>query len=188
MAKPGRPGIPYEKFVEVWEQLLTEGRAGTNVVCDILGGSKNTIAAYRERYDREKASRELAMIKSVELTEAVHQAIAAIKVKEIEALERVNTQLKARLDEYLALLKEADEKLAAAKVYLDDAKVHFDIERLSLERKLAGTQARIDDMEQREQKLLAQNEKLREQYNQAKQEAAVAKKEVEMLREQNKKK
>lgn len=101
MAKQGRPGIHYEKFAQVWEQLLSEGRAGTNTVHDLLGGSKSTIAIYRERFDREKASKELSVIKSVELTEAVHQAISAIKVKEIEALEKVNTQLKARIDETL---------------------------------------------------------------------------------------
>lgn len=188
MAKQGRPGIPYDKFVEVWEQLLSEGRAGTNTAHDLLGGSKSTIASYRERYEREKASKELSVIKSVELTEAVHQAIAGVKVKEIEALEKVNNQLKARIDEHLALLKETEEKLAAAKVAFDDAKVNFDAERLSLERKLAAAQARIDDMESREQTLLAKYEKLGEQYNHAKQEAAVAKKEVEMLREQGKKK
>jgi len=30
MAKPGRPGIPYEAFVETWEQLLQIGRTTTN--------------------------------------------------------------------------------------------------------------------------------------------------------------
>ncbi len=29
MTKPGRPGIPYEAFVETWEQLLQIGRATT---------------------------------------------------------------------------------------------------------------------------------------------------------------
>ena len=47
MAKQGRPGIPYEDFVVVWEQLLQEGRAGSNTAHDLLGGSKSTIAAYR---------------------------------------------------------------------------------------------------------------------------------------------
>jgi hypothetical protein len=186
MAKPGRPGIPYERFVQTWEQLIQEGRAGTNAALDILGGNKITIAAFRERYEREKTLKELSIINSIQLTEAVHQAIAGIKVKEIEALEKANAQLVSRIDEYLAILKETEEKLAAAKVDLDDAKVQFDIERLSLERKLAAAQARTDDLDQREQKLLARHEQLDEQYNQAKQEAAVAKKEVEMLRERAK--
>jgi chromosome segregation ATPase len=186
MAKQGRPGIPYEKFITVWEQLLQEGRAGTNAAHDILGGSKSTIATYRERYEGEKNSKELSLIKSVKLTEAVHRAIAEIKVQEIEALEKANTQLKNRINDYLTLIKEAEEKSAAVMVALDDAKTDFDIEKLKLERKLAAAQARIDDMEQREQKLSAKYEQLNEQYNHAKQEAAVSKKEIEMLREQTK--
>ncbi|OHE78668.1 MAG: hypothetical protein A3F67_07035 [Verrucomicrobia bacterium RIFCSPHIGHO2_12_FULL_41_10] len=184
MAKHGRPGIPYEKFVEAWEQLLHENRAGTNAAHDVLGGSKTTIAAYRERYEREKSSKEISILKSVELTEAVHQAIASIKVKEIDALEKNNAQLKSRIDDYLTSLKETEEKLAVAKVDLEDAKTGFEMERLKLERKLSATQARIEDMEQREQKLTAQYGQLGDHYNQTKQEAAVAKKEVEMLREQ----
>jgi chromosome segregation ATPase len=188
MAKQGRPGIPYEKFVLVWEQLLQEGRAGTNTAHDVLGGSKSTIATYRERYEREKASKELSLIKNIKLTEAVHRAIAEIKVQEIETLEKINAQLKSRIDDYLAAIKEAEEKLASTIVTLDDEKTAFDIEKLKLERKLAAVQARIDDMEQREQKSTIKYEKLNEQYNHAKQEAAVAKKEIEMLREQAKKK
>lgn len=184
MAKPGRPSIPYEKFIEVWEQLLTEGRAGTNIACDILGGSKSTIAAYRERYEREKTSKELSIIKSVELTDAVHHAIAGIKVKEIEALEKENTQLKGHIDSYLASLKELEEKLAAKQVDLEEFKASFDAEKLKLERKLAATQARAEDLEHREQKILTQYNQVNDAYNQAKQEAAVAKKEVDMLREQ----
>ena len=188
MAKQGRPGIPYEKFVAVWEQLLQQGRAGTNAAHDILGGSKGTITGYRERYEREKSSKELALIKSVKLTEAVHRAIAEIKVQEIEALEKTNLQLKSRIDEYLGVIKEAEEKVGAAMVALDDAKNEFEIEKLQLERKLAAAQARIDDMAQREQKMMARYEQINEQYTHAKQEAAVAKKEIEMLREQAKKK
>ncbi len=184
MAKAGRPGISYEQFVSTWEQLVEEGRAGTNAAHDILGGSKGTIAAYRERYEREKSSKELSFIKSIELSEAVHKAIAAIKVKELEALEKINTQLKARLDENLNTLKETEKDLAAAKVDLDDAKAHFEIEKLSFERKLAAAQARIEDLEKREQQVLRRNEALSQECNQAKQESAVAKKETEMLREQ----
>lgn len=187
MAKQGRPGIPYEDFVVVWEQLLQEGRAGSNTAHDLLGGSKSTIAAYRERYEREKASKELGLIKSVKLTEAVHRAIAEIKVQEIEILEKNNAQLKARIDDYLATIKEAEEKLAAAKVEFNDIKSNFDIEMLKLERKFAVAQSRISDIDQREQKLSAKYELLNEQYNHAKQETAVAKKEIEMLREQTKK-
>jgi len=188
MAKQGRPGIPYEKFVVVWEQLLHEGRAGTNMAHDLLGGSKSTIATYRERYEREKSSKEVSIIKSVKLTEAVHRAIAEVKVQEIEALEKINAAFKARMDEYIAMAKEAEEKSAAAVVALHDAKVADDIERLKLERKLAAAQALIEDIEQREQKMAAKCEKLAEQYNLAKQEAAVANKEIEMLRELAKKK
>jgi len=185
--KHGRPGIPYEKFVEVWEQLLKENRAGTNAAHDVLGGSKNTIAAYRERYEREKTAKEISLIKSVELTEAVHQAIAGIKVKEIAILEKENTQLKSRIDEHLVTLKETEEKLAAAQIDQEDTKTNADIEKLSLERKLAAATGSIDDLKRREQKLLEKYEQQLERYNQAKQEAAVAKKEVEMLREQSKK-
>lgn len=188
MAKPGRPGISYEAFVGVWEQLLDEGRARTNAAHDILGGSKSTIAAFRERYEREKASKELAIIKSVKLTEAVHLAIADIKVEEIEALEKVNAQLKSRIDDHIAVMKEAEKELAAANVDLEEVNTNFDIEKLKLERQLAASQARIDDMGEREQKRITQHEQLGKQYSQAKQEAAVAKKEIEMLREQAKKK
>ncbi len=184
MAKSGRPGIPYEQFVATWEQLMEEGRAGTNAAHDILGGSKGTIAAYRERYEREKSSKELAFIKSVELSDAVHKAIAEVKVKELEALEKINVQLKTRLDENLNTLKETEGALASSKVDLDDAKAQFESERLSFERKLAAAQARIEDLEKREQKIIAQNEALSQECNHAKQESAVAKKEAEMLREQ----
>ncbi len=184
MAKRGRPGIAYEDFVETWEQLLlTQGRATTNAAHEALGGNKNTIASFRERYERDKAAKALSLIKSIELTDAVHQAIAGIKVKEIDALEKANGQLKSRIDEYLALVKETDEKLASAKIDLEDARMKFEAEKLSLERKLAAAQARIEDMQTREQKLIARCEQLVEHYNQAKQEAAVAKKEVDMLRE-----
>jgi hypothetical protein len=47
MEKQGRPGIPYEKFVEVWEQLIKDRIARTNGAQDKLGGSKSTIASYR---------------------------------------------------------------------------------------------------------------------------------------------
>lgn len=188
MPKQGRPGIPYEKFIVVWEQLLQDGRAGTNTAHDALGGSKSTIAAYRERYEREKSSKELSLIKSIKLTEAVHRAIAEIKVQEIETLEKANTKLKSRIDEHLATIKEVEEKFAAAQVACEDAKNDFDIERLKFERQLAAANARIDDMEQREQKLALKYDQLNEKYNLAKQEAAVSKKEIEMLREQAKKK
>jgi len=115
----------------------------------------------------------------------VHRAIAEVKVQEIDALEKINAELKARIDEYIAITKEAEEKSAAAVVALNDAKVADDIEKLKLERKLAATQALIDDTEQREQKMASKCEKLAEHL--AKQEAAVARKEIEMLREQAKK-
>lgn len=183
MPKQGRPGIPYERFTEVWEQLLAENRAGTNAAHAILGGSKTTIATFRERYEREQSSKALSIIKGVELTDAVHRAIAEIKVKEISALEKENTQLKSRIDEHLAMLKEAEEKLAATKIAMDDAKSAFDREKLKLERQLAAAQARIDDMQQREQEMANRYSKLDEKYNLAAQAEAVAKKEIEMLRE-----
>lgn len=188
MPKQGRPGIPYEKFVAAWEQLLQDGRAGTNTAHDALGGSKSTIAAYRERYEREKSSKELSLIKTIKLTEAVHRAIAEIKVQEIDILEKTNAKLKSRIDEHLTTIKETEEKLATAQVAIENAKNDYDLEKLKLERLLAAAHARIDDMEQREQKLSEKHEQLNEKYNLAKQEAAVAKKEIEMLREQAKKK
>lgn len=188
MAKPGRPGISYEKFVHTWEQLSQEGRAGTNTVLDILGGNKSTISAYRERYEREKASKELALIKDIKLTEAVNRAIAEIKVQEIEALEKVNAQLSERNDEYLTSMKEAEEKYNVALLESEDLKKAFSEEKLNFERKLAAAEARIDDMVQREVTMGNKNDQLTEQLNLAKQEAAVAKKEIEMLREQFKKK
>jgi chromosome segregation ATPase len=187
MAKQGRPGIPYDHFVKAWEQLINEGRAGTNAAHDMLGGSKSTIATYRERYEREKISKELSIIKSIKLTEAVHRAIAEIKVTEIDTLDKANTQLKLRIDDYIATMKEAESKLDSAKVDLADAKANFDIETLKLERALAAAQARIEDTEQREKKLIIRFEQINEQYSKAKQEAAVAKKEIEMLREHGKK-
>jgi chromosome segregation ATPase len=183
MTKRGRPGISYDQFVQVWESLLKEGRAGTNAAQEILGGNKNTIASFREQYEREKSSKELALLNSIELTDAVHKAIASIKVKEVDTLEKANAQLRSRIDDHIAALKEAENNLAAVKVDLDETKTNFDLERLSLERKLAAAQARIEDLETREKNLLARHDQLGEQYNQAKQEAAVAKKEVEMLRE-----
>jgi len=187
MTKQRKSNLTYDQFVEVWEQLINDHRAGNNVAHDILGGSKSTIANFRERYEREKTSKTLSIIKSVELTEAVHQAIADIKVKEIEALEQVKKQLESRVDSYINGMKEAESKLAETLVEFEDAKTNFDIEKLNLERQLAASQARIGDLEKREQKIAAKLEKLNEQYNQAKQETAVAKKEVELLRESAKK-
>lgn len=187
MAKQGRPGISYEKFVEVWEQLIYEKRESTNAVLEILGGSKSTIIAYRERYERDKASKELAFIKSVKLPEAMHKAIAEIKVEEVDALEKVNIQLKSRIDEYLAVLKEADANAAALHIDRDTLKADFDSAKLGLERKLAAAQARIEDLVQREQRAIERYEQINELYNQARQEAAVAKKEIELLRERAKK-
>lgn len=185
MAKQGRPGIPYEKFVEVWESLIEEGRAGTNAAHDILGGSKSTIASYREKYERERSASTLSILKDVELPKAVQQAIADIKVKELDSLQKENVALKSRIDEHLSLLKKAEDALATAKVEFNDAKVEFDTEKLSLERKLAAAQARIDDLESRESKLLERYEKQGEQLSRASQDAAVAKKEVELLREKD---
>lgn len=184
MAKLGRPGIPYEQFVETWQQLLKEERANVTNILAILGGSRSTITNYHERYEREQAVKEYNIINSIELSEAVHQAIAGVKVKEIDCLKKENMQLKSRIDGYLTLVNESEEKLAAAKVDLDDAKVNSDLEKLSLERKLAAAEARIEEITQREQTLLAKYEALSQQYNQAKQAAAVAQKEVDMLREQ----
>lgn len=183
MAKRGRPGIPYEQFVEAWEQLVSTGRESTNAALDIIGGNKSTIIAFRERYEREKTSKEISMINSIELTEAVHKAIASVKVKEVDALERANTALKARIDEYSAVLSATERKSAEIVVDFEDAKTNFDIEKSKAEKQLAALQARIDDAKQRESALMVRYEQLNEQYNQARQDAAVAKKEVELLRE-----
>lgn len=184
MAKQGRPGVPYEKFTEVWENLIKEGRAGTNTAHDLLGGSKSTIASYRERYEREQTSKTLSLIKSLELPDALLRSIAEIKVHEIEVLEKDCTQLKSRADEYLNLLKELEEKLAIAKVELDDTTMLFNGEKLKLEKKLAAAEARIEDIEAREQKINDRYEKLHEQYSLAKEAVAASQKEVQMLREQ----
>lgn len=183
MAKQRQSNLTYDQFVEVWEQLVKEARAGNNVAHDILGGSKSTIATFRERYEREKTSQTLAIIKSVELTDAVHHAIADIKVKEIEILEQTKKQLESRIDHYINEAKEAESKLAETLVELEDTKTNFNIEKLKLERQLAASEARTEDLEKREQKIATQLEKLSEQYNQALQETAVAKKEIELLRE-----
>jgi chromosome segregation ATPase len=182
MTKHGRPGISYEKFIEVWEQLIKENSASINSALTIIGGSKGTIAGFRERYEREQSSKELSILKSIELTDAIHQAIASIKVKEVTVLEKNNTQLKSRIEEFLVVIKELEENVASAQIDLIDAKSNFDIEKLSIERQLAAAQARIEDITKREQQLNAKFEKINEQLNQAKQEAAVAKKETEMLR------
>lgn len=122
------------------------------------------------------------------MPDAIHQAIASIKVKEIDALEKVNGQLKTRIDECIAALKTSEEHLAATKIDLEDARTDFESEKLKLEKKLSAAQARVEDTEQREKALISRYEKLSELYNQAKQEAAVATKEVEMLREATRKK
>jgi chromosome segregation ATPase len=182
MTKLGRPGISYENFIEVWVQLIKENRASINSALAIIGGSKGTIAGFRERYEREQSSKEMSILKSIEGTETIHLAIAAIKVKEVTVLEKNNTQLKSRIDDFLVLIKELEENLASAQIDIIDAKANFDVEKLSIERQLAAAQARIEDITKREQQLNAKFEKTNEQLNQAKQEAAVAKKETEMLR------
>jgi hypothetical protein len=186
MTMSGRPGVPYKKFVEIWEQLVVDGKASNNAAQQLLGGSKSTIGSFRERYEREKTDKVIGMINSIQLTEAVKQAIAQIKVKEILELEKIIAQLNSRSEEYLSTLKETEDKLAASGLELDEAKLKFETQHLDWERNLAVSQVRFEDRRQQEQLLIAKYEKLNEQYNQAKQEAAVAKKEVEMLREQKK--
>lgn len=189
MIKRGRPSIPkitYESFVEVWEQLQAEGRASINAVQNTLGGVKSTIGAYRERYEREKSGKELSLIKGIELTEALQQAIAAIKVKEIDALEQENQQLKSRLDESLSEMQKVEEDYASLKVELEETKTDLDEQKQRLERQLAITEVRFQDSENREKQLSKQCQELSEQISQHRQEAAVAKKEVEILREQAK--
>lgn len=185
-AKRGRPSIKYDSFVETWEQLMADERASINAVQNTLGGDKGTIKGYIERYEREQAGKELSIIKGIELPEAVQQAIAAIKVKEIEALERENQQLKARMDGYLADLQKAEEATIALKVVLDEVKAEFEIKQNKLERQLAVAESRASDADKRENQMAEQYQKLSEQVNHYKQESAVAKKEVEMLREQTK--
>lgn len=183
MMKAGRPGLAYEEFKAVWDELLREGKEGTNAAHNILGGCKSTIASYRERYEREKASQAISIINGIELTDTLQKAIAAIKVKETEALEKANKALEARNDETIALLKSTETKLAAVETALAEANAHFDTKLLEFERQLAAEKARSDELRQREQDLKAKYDALNEQYNQAKQASAVASKEVEMLRE-----
>ncbi|WP_119344421.1 hypothetical protein [Facilibium subflavum] len=182
----GRPGIPYEKFVEVWEQLIEEGKAGTNAIHELIGGSKSTIAAYRERYEQEHAAKELSILKEVQLPSAVQKAIAELKLKEINVLENENKLLKVRIDEHLSNFKKSEEAYDALKSKLETVELNFTELKKNLEQKIAIAESRLLDTEKRENRALEQCKVLSDQVSQYKQEAAVAKKEVEMLREQNK--
>lgn len=186
MTLRGRPSIPYDRFVELWETLVTEGRASINAVQNSLGGDKSTIKAYQERYAREQVAKELSMLKSIQLTDAVQKAIAAIKVKELELVEHENQQLKNRLDGLLADLAQSEAAYSALTRAFEDAKIDWDAWQQKAQRELAIAQSRVSDAEKREQQLGEQYQALSEQVNQYRQEAAVAKKEMELLRERMK--
>ena len=180
-----RPGITYEQFVKTWEQLAKEGRAGTNAVLEVLGGNKSTIAAFREQYEREKYTRELALIESIELPKGILKALADVKINEIEKQQAEILKLRECIDDLIGDVKQAEERAAVAEAEAAVAKQNFDAEKLSLAQNLSAVQARMEDIKDRERILLARIDELSESCNAAKQEAAVAKKEGELLREQN---
>lgn len=59
-------------------------------------------------------------------------------ISEIDVLEKVNAQLKSRIDDYLTVIKVAEEKMAEIEVSIDDSKIAFDMEKLKFERKPAA--------------------------------------------------
>ena len=168
MTPRGRLSIPYDRFVELWETLVTEGRAraSINAVQNSLGGDKSTIKAYQERYAREQVAKELSMLKSIQLTDAVQKAIAAIKVKELELVEHENQQLKNRLDGVLADLAQSEAAYSALTRAFEDAKIDWDARQQKAQRDLAIAESRVSDAEKREQQLGEQYQALSEQVNQ----------------------
>jgi chromosome segregation ATPase len=181
--KQGRPGIEYNAFVTVWQELLNEGCATLHHALDRLGGSRSTLLRHRERYEQEQQSKAVDLIKRIKLTDVLVKSIAAIKLEEIDTLEGHNQALNARIDDSLHALKETEKKLTQALATVDEQQAKFAETTLAFERKLAISQAQIEDLQQREQTLQARCEQLNQQHNHALQDAAVAKKEVELLRE-----
>lgn len=184
MKKAGRPGVTYEQFIEVWEQLKAEGSATLSSVLSKLGGSNSTLINYRERYEQEKNSKQTDILKQIKLQDDLIKVIANIKVEEMELLEKQNQELKARLEEYLKTIKENEISIDKATKTIDELKTQSEEINLDFERKLAASEARSAELTIRENHANEQLEKLREHYNEAKQEAAVAKREIELLREQ----
>ena len=183
MSKAGRPGISYDQFVEVWEGLIKENRASNNNACSQLGCSKSTVSQYREQYERNQSAKEISFIKQIKLPETITQAIADMKLEEIQLLEKQNRQLEGRLDQCLGDLKKSEASRVEAIAKADEFKTQFDKDKLELERKLAAAEARISDAIERESQLQTRLEQVSEQYNQTKQDAVVAQKEIELLRE-----
>lgn len=183
MAKAGRPGILYDDFVAAWEKLLAQGRASLNAAIEQVGGNKATIIAFRERYEREQASKRLDILKGIELPKAVIAAIADIKTKELETITATNQALQSRLDECLKTIAGLEKELGQCQEQKRAAGQAFGDERLAFEKAISVEQARVKDLQQREAQLIEKVEALQKQYGLAEQQAAVAKKEIEMLRE-----
>ncbi len=183
-SKVGRPSvISYEQFVETWKQLIEEGRAKINAVQEILGGSKSTIISFREKFEQDEATKKISWIQSIELPEAIHHAIAAIKIKELSELGAENTALKARLNECIAELEKSEKAFITARTTFDERKTEFKAKEKEFDRQLAASEARRMDAEKNEHVLIRNLKEQSEQLNQYREEAAVAKKEVAMLRE-----
>jgi hypothetical protein len=179
----GRPGVSYEQFFPLWEQLLNEGKARNNTACELLGASKGTIAKYRERYEQEHLSKERGIITGIQLTDEIIHAISLIKVKEITLLEETQQKQQERMDHTIQSLNESEIKNAELLNRLEELQQSFDIEKRLFEQKLAVSEAKTADLLQREQKANERYDSLNEKYHLAMQETAVAKKEIELLRE-----
>lgn len=180
--KVGRPLMyTYEEFVDTWKALKEEGRARVVTVQDILGGSKSTITGFIEKFERDEAAKKIDLIKYTELPKAVSEAIANMKIKQIDELEATKKQLNERLDENIQHLKEAESKLSEAQTSFDERRTEFGAKEKNFERELSASEALRKQAEDREKNLLAQIDQLRDQLSQAKQDAAVAQKEVEIL-------
>ena len=182
----GRPGVPYEQFIKVWEELLKEGKASNATVIDILGGSKSTIAKYREQYERDNTSKERQLIAEIQLTDDIIKAISQTKVKEITFLEEKQQHLQDRMDEMMKTLAEYETKNAELLLTVEELKKAKETEKLEFERTLAVSQARIEDLLEREQKMQHRYDELNHHYSQAKQDAAVAEKEIELIKREKK--
>lgn len=177
--KLGRPSVlSYEQFMPVWQQLKEEGRASINAVQESLGGSKSTITALRERYEREKTAEKVTLLNDIELPEAIRFAIAEIKVKQMTTLEKNQEDLELRLNEVIQSLKEAELKYASVESLLEKEK--------TLHGQRMAAEALRTQAEDREQKAIKRCEELAEQLGQAKQATAVAQKEIALLRERKK--
>lgn len=150
--KMGRPGVTYEQFVKVWEALIKEGKATNNTVIERLGGSKGTIAKYREQYERDNTAKERQLITEIQLTDDIIRAISQTKVKEITFLEQKQQHLQERMDDTIKTIVEYETKNAELLLTLDELKKLNETEKLEFERKLAVSQARIEDLLAREQK------------------------------------